>query len=79
MGGGETIAEQILKTFALPDVVGSKTSSKKLINLLRGHVLLSTYNLPPSLPIQAGTLSMLLRDITRPDDSLRTRVTANDN
>lgn len=40
MGGGETIADQILKTFALPDVVGSKTSSKKLINLLRGHVLL---------------------------------------
>jgi hypothetical protein len=38
MGGGETIADQILKTFALPDVVGSKTSSKKLINLLRGHV-----------------------------------------
>jgi hypothetical protein len=53
MGGGETIAEQILKTFALPDVVGSKTSSKKLINLLRGHVLLSTYNLPPPLPLQA--------------------------
>jgi hypothetical protein len=45
MGGGETIADQILKTFALPDVVGSRTSSKKLINLLRGHVLLSTYNL----------------------------------
>jgi hypothetical protein len=40
MGGGETIADQILKTFVLPDVVGSKTSSKKLINLLRGHVLL---------------------------------------
>lgn len=40
MGGGETIADQMLKTFALPDVVGSKTSSKKLINLLRGHVLL---------------------------------------
>jgi hypothetical protein len=38
MGGGQTIADQILKTFALPDVVGSKTSSKKLINLLRGHV-----------------------------------------
>ncbi|KAI4701123.1 hypothetical protein J4E89_010699 [Alternaria sp. Ai002NY15] len=37
MGGGQTIADQILKTFALPDVVGSKTSSKKLINLLRGH------------------------------------------
>jgi hypothetical protein len=38
MGGGETIADQVLKSFALPDVVGSKTSSKKLINLLRGHV-----------------------------------------
>ncbi|KAF1947420.1 PLP-dependent transferase [Clathrospora elynae] len=36
MGGGDTIADQILKTFALPDVVGSKTSPKKLINLLRG-------------------------------------------
>ncbi|KAF7573050.1 hypothetical protein Ptr902_08549 [Pyrenophora tritici-repentis] len=38
-GGGESIANQILKTFALPDVVGSATSSKKLINLLRGHVV----------------------------------------
>ncbi|RMZ68613.1 aminotransferase [Pyrenophora seminiperda CCB06] len=37
--GGESIADQILKTFVLPDVVGSATSSKKLINLLRGHVV----------------------------------------
>ncbi|KAH9872285.1 hypothetical protein IAQ61_005120 [Plenodomus lingam] len=35
-GGGEDIADQILKTFNLPDMVGSMTSSNKLINLLRG-------------------------------------------
>ena len=48
MGGGDSIADQILKSFALPDVVGSATSSKKLINLLRGHVVNSP---KPSDPI----------------------------
>ncbi|KAF5849250.1 hypothetical protein GGP41_006188 [Bipolaris sorokiniana] len=46
MGGGETIADQILKTFVLPDVAASKTSSKKLINLLRGHVHLCAHIWP---------------------------------
>ncbi|KAL6705633.1 Valine--pyruvate aminotransferase [Coniothyrium glycines] len=39
MGGGETVADKILRTFnpkSVPDVVPSETSSKKLINLLRG-------------------------------------------
>ncbi|KAL6156594.1 hypothetical protein ACJBU6_04190 [Exserohilum turcicum] len=53
-GGGETIADHILKSFQLPDVVPSPTSSKPLINLLRGHVLSSPHlHHPPCLRLIA--------------------------
>ncbi|KAF2849206.1 PLP-dependent transferase [Plenodomus tracheiphilus IPT5] len=61
--GGESIADQILKTFNLPDVVGSMTSSKKLINLLRGHVTLPWPNLSllPTQLIAKATHNALLK------------------
>lgn len=56
MGDGETIADHILKTFKLPDVVASPSSSKKLINLLRGWPNLS---LLPNQLLDRATHSLL--------------------
>ena len=65
MGGGESIADQILKSFRLPDMVGSKTSSKKLINLLRGYVHFSICARPsPSFVFMSFTVGQYAANST---------------